>query len=166
MIGHPFLVPNLGPSAYLLAARSASLASAPHRVIDGHTIGMGGGLVSYTLLVSGLTLSVLAVSLSVAGLRLESAATLPMVLTTAAMVETGLRHPPAYATTLLIALGLLSASADTVSILLAVALLVVSTNSSWPLICAVLPLATGNSYSDASATRGMRVRTVRSVRRS
>jgi CBS-domain-containing membrane protein len=122
--GHPFLVPSLGPSAYLLAARPARPASAPHRVVGGHAIGTGVGLVSYSLLAPGLTLSALPVPLSIAGLRLGSAAVLSMVLTMAAMVGTGLRHPPACATTLLVALGLLSAPTDAVIMLLAVGLLV------------------------------------------
>jgi CBS-domain-containing membrane protein len=122
--GHPFLVPSLGPSAYLLADRPTSPTSAPHRVVGGHAIGTGVGLVSYSLLAPGLTLSALAVPLSAAGLRLGSAAVLSMVLTTAIMTGSGLRHPPACATTLLVALGLLSAPADAVSVLLAVGLLV------------------------------------------
>jgi CBS-domain-containing membrane protein len=122
--GHPFLFPSLGPSAYLLAARPTSPASAPHRVIGGHAIGTIVGLGSYTLLASGLTLSALTVPLSIAGLRLGSAAVLSMVLTMAAMVETGLRHPPACATTLLVSLGLLSTLTDAMIMLLAVGLLV------------------------------------------
>lgn len=122
--GHPFLFPSLGPSAYLLATRPTAPESTPRRVIGGHAIGLVAGLCSYSLVAPELTLSALSTSLSVPGLRLGAAAVLAMVLTTAVMIATGLRHAPACATTLLVALGLLSTLADGVIIMLAVCLLV------------------------------------------
>lgn len=129
--GHPFLVPSLGPTAYLLAIRPASPTSAPHRVVGGHAIGSVVGLVSYSLLAPGLTLSALAVPLSVAGLRLGGVAVLSMMLTTAAMVGTELHHPPACATTLLVSLGLLSAPTDVMIVIPAVGVLVCTQRLIW-----------------------------------
>ena len=122
--GYPVLFPSLGPSAHLLATRPASPESAPRRVIGGHAIGVVAGLCVHALIAPDLGLSALSTPVTAAGLRLGVAAVLSMVLTTAAMAATGVRHTPACATTLLVALGILSTPTDGVVIMVAVCLLV------------------------------------------
>jgi CBS-domain-containing membrane protein len=122
--GYPVLFPSLGPSAHLLATRPASPESAPRRVVGGHAIGVIVGLGVHVLIAPNLGLSAFSVPLTAAGLRLGVAAVLSMVLTTAAMAATGVRHPPACATTLLVALGILAKPIDGVIIMVAVCLLV------------------------------------------
>lgn len=122
--GYPVLFPSLGPSAHLLATRPASSESAPHRVVGGHAIGVVVGFCLHALIAPEFGLSALSTPFTAAGLRLGVAAVLSMVLTTAAMAATGVRHTPACATTLLVALGILSTPTDGVIIMVAVCLLV------------------------------------------
>lgn len=127
--GYPVLFPSLGPSAHLLATHPDSSESAPRRVIGGHAIGVVIGLGVHTLITPDVGLSALSTPVTAAGLCLGVAAVLSMVLTTAAMAVTGLRHPPACATTLLVGLGILSQPTDGIVIMVAVCLLVCTHHS-------------------------------------
>lgn len=117
----PFIFPSLGPTAYMLALRQASMPA--RRVIGGHAVGVVCGLLAYGLCAPGVALGDPFAVLAADGLRLAASGTLAVVLTTVGMLLTQTRHAPACATTLIVALGLLSTWWDGVVIVVAVALL-------------------------------------------
>jgi hypothetical protein len=122
--GSPFLFPSLGPSAYVLATVRDGERVAPQRVVGGHAIGVGAGLVAHHTLASGLVVTGDLAALSPAATLLAASAVVSVGLTTAGMLATDLVHPPACATTLIVALGLLPTIRDGGIILLAVGCLV------------------------------------------
>ncbi|WP_458188340.1 HPP family protein [Haladaptatus sp. NG-WS-4] len=122
--GLPFLFPSLGPSAFLLASKVSERVSQPRRVIGGHVIGVVVGLVLYHFVAPGLSLTNPAPPFSMAALRLSLSGILSVGLTTAGMVVTDLRHPPACATTLIVSLGLLPKPTEGVVVIVAITLLV------------------------------------------
>ncbi|WP_071391322.1 HPP family protein [Haloprofundus marisrubri] len=123
--GRAFLFPSLGPSAYVLATGIGDEDSAPKRVVGGHVIGVVAGMLTYHLVADGLVATQPFAPFSVTGVRLAVSATVAVGLTTAAMLATNLRHPPACATTLIVGLGLLTSVPEAVIIVVAVVLLVV-----------------------------------------
>jgi CBS-domain-containing membrane protein len=122
--GSPFLFPSLGPSAYVLVTTPDAEAAAPRRVVGGHAIGVVAGLLSYHLFARGLIVTSLPPAGSLDLGRLAVSGVLAVVLTTAGMVATDLRHAPACATTLIVGLGLLSTPFEGVVVVVAVILLV------------------------------------------
>ncbi|QCJ46931.1 HPP family protein [Haloprofundus sp. MHR1] len=123
--GRAFLFPSLGPSAYVLATGIGDEDSAPTRVVGGHFIGVVAGMLTYHLLADGLVATQPLDPFSMAGVRLMASATVAVGLTTAAMLATDLRHPPACATTLIVGLGLLTSVEEAVIIMVAIVLLMV-----------------------------------------
>ncbi|AUV80253.1 HPP family protein [Salinigranum rubrum] len=121
--GRPFVFPSLGPSGYALATRSADDIS-PRRVVGGHVIGLGAGLLTYHVLASGLLITVTAPTFSPSQLRLVASGVAAVVLTTAGMLRTDLVHPPACATTLIVGLGLLSSAVEAGVVVASVVVLV------------------------------------------
>jgi len=106
--GQPFIFPSLGPTAFVLAFDRRSERTAGHRVIGGHLIGGLAGLLAWTAVAAGVSITATPPPFSVAGFRLAASATISIVLTSWAMIATDTIHPPACATTLIVSLGLLS----------------------------------------------------------
>lgn len=105
--GMPFVFPSLGPSAYALATAPDRPTNHPKRLVGGHLIGTVAGLLSYHMLAEGLVMTGPFASASIPGLRLAASSVTAVVLTTAGMLVSDLRHSPACATTLIVAVGLL-----------------------------------------------------------
>ncbi|OVE83654.1 HPP family protein [Natronolimnobius baerhuensis] len=124
--GLPLLFPSLGPSAFVLALFQDSDATAPRRVIGGHTIGVVAGLAAYLLFATGISMTGTTDPGSLEGLRLAASGVLATTLTAGGMLATDTRHPPACATTLIVSLGLLSTLLEGAIIILAVVVLVVT----------------------------------------
>jgi hypothetical protein len=122
--GQPFLFPSLGPSAYALAVSPSAATSQHERIVGGHLFGVVGGMLAYHTLAPGLSVVHVPPAMSPAGLRLVASGLVAVGLTTAAMLLTDLRHPPACATTLIVGLGLLTTPVEAGIVVLAVALLV------------------------------------------
>lgn len=112
LTGQAFLFPSLGPTEFLLSTRPTAGASRPRRVLGGHVLGALAGLATYHALAAGLVITTAHAPLSTASVFLALSGTLSVVLTTAAMVATGLRHAPACATTLIVSLELLSSPTE------------------------------------------------------
>jgi CBS-domain-containing membrane protein len=117
----PFVIPSLGPTAYLLFATPLAATASPRNSICGHLIGAAAGYLS--LLVFGLTDAPAVFTADVEWTRVGAAA-LSLGLTTGLMIVLRVPHPPAAATTLLIALGVLREPWELVVVMLAVVLLV------------------------------------------
>lgn len=121
--GRPFVFPSLGPSGYVLATTSSD-AVTPRRVVGGHLLGLGAGLLTYHTLASGFVITTTAPAFSLAQLRLVASGVVAVALTTGTMLRTDLVHPPACATTLIVALGLLPSLVEAGIVVASVLLLV------------------------------------------
>lgn len=106
--GQPFIFPSLGPTAFVLAFERKRDRNQNYRVIGSHLIGGVAGLIAWTALAAGVSLTPTPAPFSVEGFRLAASATSSIVLTSWAMIATDTIHPPACATTLIVSLGLLS----------------------------------------------------------
>jgi hypothetical protein len=80
--GQPFVFPSLGPSAFVLAVERRSESTRPARVVGGHLIGGVAGLLTYTALGAGTTLTTLPAALSAPGTHLVGSGICSVVLTT------------------------------------------------------------------------------------
>jgi hypothetical protein len=123
--GQPFVFPSLGPSAFILASDRRGERTRTYRVVGSHVIGGVVGLLAYTLLAAGVTLTPPPEALSSDGLRLAASGVLSIVLTSWGMIATDTNHAPACATTLIVSLGLLSTPAQVAIIVASVIVLVV-----------------------------------------
>ncbi len=106
--GQPFIFPSLGPSAFILAFERRGERTRTYRVVGSHLIGGLAGLLTYSLLAGGVSLTTSPPPLSAAGLGLALSGMLSIVLTSWGMIATDTVHAPACATTLIVSLGLLS----------------------------------------------------------
>ncbi|MFB6123515.1 MAG: HPP family protein [Haloferacaceae archaeon] len=122
--GQPFVFPSLGPTAFVLAFDRRSRRTEADRIVGSHLIGGVAGLVAWSVLAPGSTLTAPPPSFSAEGLRLVASATLSIVLTGWGMVATDSIHPPACATTLIVSLGLLSTPVQVAIIVASVSILV------------------------------------------
>ncbi|MCU4925737.1 HPP family protein [Halobacteria archaeon AArc-dxtr1] len=122
--GQPFIFPSLGPSAFVLAFERRGERTQTYRIVGSHLIGGVAGLLAYSLLASGVTITTTPAAFSPEGLRLAAGATLSIVLTSWAMIATDTVHPPACATTLIVSLGLLSTPLQVAIIVASVVVLV------------------------------------------
>lgn len=125
LTGFPFIFPSLGPSAYVLATRPAAPTCRPHRVIGGHVIGVGAGLIAFWVFDPGIAVNAELTPASSAALAVAASGVIATVLTAGGMLATDLVHAPACATTLIVSLGLLSTPTRAAGIVAAVVLLVV-----------------------------------------
>ncbi|WP_396611957.1 HPP family protein [Haloferax sp. S1W] len=123
--GQAFVFPSLGPSAFVLAFASESERPRSTRVVGGHVIGAVAGLLAYSLLGAGTTLTAAPPAFSLTGLGLVASGFLSVVATSWGMVATDTVHAPACATTLIVSLGLLSTPTEVGIIVTSVVLLVV-----------------------------------------
>jgi len=122
--GQPFVFPSLGPSAFLLAfERQADRGRLSH-VVASHVIGGVAGLLAYTLLGAGATLTATPPPGSTAGLHLVASGVCSIVLTSWGMIATDTNHAPACATTLIVSLGLLPTPTQVAIIVVSVVVLV------------------------------------------
>jgi hypothetical protein len=124
MSGQPFIFPSLGPSAFILAFDRRSERTRTYRIVGSHLIGGIVGLLAWSLLASGISITATPPAFSADGLRLAASATLSIVLTSWAMIATDTIHAPACATTLIVSLGLLSAPLQVAIIAVSVFILV------------------------------------------
>jgi hypothetical protein len=122
--GQPFIFPSLGPSAFVLAFDRRGQRTDTYRVVGSHAIGGAVGLLAYTLLAAGVSLTSTPPALSAEGLRLAASGVLSVVLTSWGMMATDTNHAPACATTLIVSLGLLSTPLQVVIIVVSVVVLV------------------------------------------
>jgi CBS-domain-containing membrane protein len=120
--GQPFVVPSLGPTAFLLFYTPMQPAASPRNTICGHAIGAAAGYLSLVLF--GLTEAPPALATEVTSARVGAAA-LSLGLTSGVMVWARVPHPPAGATTLIVSLGILREPEQLVVLMVAVVLLVV-----------------------------------------
>jgi hypothetical protein len=84
--GQPFVFPSLGPSAFLLAFERRADRGRLFRIVAGHGIGGVAGLLAYTLLGAGVTLTATP-PMSAAGLHLVASGVCSIVLTIVAFVS-------------------------------------------------------------------------------
>jgi len=122
--GQPFIFPSLGPSAFILAFGRRSERTQTYRVVGSHFIGGVVGLLAWSLLAGGVSITATPAAFSMAGLRLAVSATASIVVTSWAMIATDAIHAPACATTLIVSLGLLSTPTQVAIIVVSVVLLV------------------------------------------
>ena len=122
--GEPFIFPSLGPSAFILAFERRGERTTTHRVVGSHLIGGIAGLLAYSALATGVTLTTTPPPVSVDGVRLGVSGVLSVVLTAWGMLATDTVHAPACATTLIVSLGLLSTPLQLTIIVVSVVVLV------------------------------------------
>jgi HPP family len=103
LVGLPWLVPSLGPSAVLLAVTPAHPTARPWNTIVGHAGGMVSGFAAVAVLGAATAPTVLG-DHQLVPVRV-AAAVLAIGLTVGAGFLLRASHPPAAATTLLVALG-------------------------------------------------------------
>jgi len=123
--GQPFVFPSLGPSAFLLAFERRGERSHLFQIVASHAIGGVAGLLAYTVLGAGVTLTATPTPGSTAGLHLVASGVCSIVLTSWGMIATDVNHAPACATTLIVSLGLLSTPVQVGIIAASVVVLVV-----------------------------------------
>jgi len=104
----PFIFPSLGPTAFVLAFDRRSQRTRTYRIVGSHLIGGIAGLLAWSVVAAGVSITAVPPPLSVEGFRLTASATVSIVLTSWTMIATDTIHPPACATTLIVSLGLLS----------------------------------------------------------
>ena len=122
--GEPFVFPSLGPSAFILAFERRGEQTRTYRIIGSHLIGAIAGLLAYSVLAAGVSLTTTPPPVSIDGLRLTLSGVLSIILTVWGMIATGTIHPPACATTLIVSLGLLSTPLQVAIIAVSVVILV------------------------------------------
>lgn len=122
--GQPFIFPSLGPSAFIIAFERRSERTRTYRIVGSHLIGGIAGLIVWSLLASGISITTTPPAFSVEGLRLVTSATLSIMATSWAMIATDTVHAPACATTLIVSLGLLSTPIQVAIIVVSVIVLV------------------------------------------
>lgn len=106
--GQPFIFPSLGPTAFVLAFDRHSDRAHLLQIVLAHLIGGVAGLLAWTVVGPGVSITATPAPASAEGLQLTVSATVSIILTTWGMIATGKVHPPACATTLIVSLGLLS----------------------------------------------------------
>ncbi|WP_281193849.1 HPP family protein [Halorubrum sp. F4] len=122
--GQPFVFPSLGPSAFLLAFDRRGGRERAARIVGAHLIGGVAGLLAWSVLAAGVSLTATPPAFSPEGFRLAASATVSLVATSWAMIATDAVHAPACATTLIVSLGLLSTPTEVGIVVVSVVVLV------------------------------------------
>ena len=122
--GQPFIFPSLGPSAFILAFERRGERTRTYRIVGSHLIGGLVGLLAWSVLASGISITASPPAFSFEGFQLAASATTSIVLTSWAMIATDTIHAPACATTLIVSLGLLSTPLQVAIIVTSVLILV------------------------------------------
>ena len=121
LAGQPWLVPSLGPSAYLVAADAAHPSARVYNVVVGHAVGLAAGLGGVAVLGAWADPVLLSTGQLTLGRML--AAALALAVTVLGCLLLRANHPPAGATTLLVALGSIATKAEFLSVAIGVVLL-------------------------------------------
>jgi hypothetical protein len=116
--GQPWLIPSLGPTAYLQAENPAHPTTRFYNTVVGHFVGLLAGFASVALLNAWDAPAVLT-SKELVLVRVF-AAVIAMVLTIGVAPLLHASHPPAAATTLLVALGSLQTLNDAINVMIGV----------------------------------------------
>ncbi|WP_132056907.1 HPP family protein [Halorussus amylolyticus] len=124
LTGQPFIFPSLGPSAFILAFDRRGERTSTYRIVGSHFIGAVAGLLAYTLIADGVSLTSTPAGLSSDGLRLAASGVVSIAVTSWGMIATDTNHAPACATTLIVSLGLLSTPRQAATIVVSVVILV------------------------------------------
>ena len=101
--GQPWLLPSLGPTAYLVAEEPRKPSSRFYNTVVGHLVGLGSGVLA--VIVLGATAAPAVLSTGDLTPSRVGAAVLAAVVTMAVLPLIRASHPPAAATMLLVALG-------------------------------------------------------------
>lgn len=101
--GRPWLLPSLGPTAFLQAEKPAQPSSRFYNTVVGHLVGLAAGVAAVLLLGADAAPGVLAAK-ELVPVRV-GAAVVAAVLTMLGLALLKAPHPPAAATMLLVALG-------------------------------------------------------------
>ncbi|MFL5681435.1 MAG: HPP family protein [Chloroflexota bacterium] len=115
LVGRPWLLPSLGPTAALVAEQPAQPQSRLWNMIVGHAGGIAAGFVG-VLLAGAMNAPVVLVDKVLAPERVV-ASVIAMILTVAIGMLTRASHPPAAATTLLVALGAIKTPVDVANLM-------------------------------------------------
>jgi hypothetical protein len=121
--GRPWLVPSLGPTAYLQAAMPAHPSARLWNTIAGHAVGLAAGFAAVALL-NAWQAPVPLVDHELVGVRVAAAA-IAIGLTILLAEPIQASHPPAAATALLVALGSIATGNDALNLMIGAALLAV-----------------------------------------
>jgi hypothetical protein len=116
--GQPWLLPSLGPTAYLVAGMPALPESRTYNIVVGHLIGILAGFAA-VYLVGAYDDPVVLQAKMLTGGRV-AASVLAIVLLMLTSVPLRASHPPAAATILLITLGSLKTAQDAASLVVGV----------------------------------------------
>ncbi|MEY2562852.1 MAG: hypothetical protein QOH88_1045 [Verrucomicrobiota bacterium] len=123
LAGMPWLIPSLGPTAYLQVENPAHPSSRFYNTIVGHLVGLASGLIALALFQAWNSPSVLIDHQLV--LCRVGAATLALLLTLLLTLLLKASHPPAGATTLLVALGAIRTKSDLINALVGIIIIAV-----------------------------------------
>jgi hypothetical protein len=124
LAGQPWLLPSLGPTAYLLAQLPAQPSARAYNVLAGHLLGLAAGMIAVWATGAAAAPVVLETG-TISGTRV-AAGVLAVALTLLATIALAASHPPAAATTLLVALGSLRTPQDAVNIAIGAAIMAVT----------------------------------------
>jgi hypothetical protein len=120
LAGKPWLIPSLGPTAYLQAETPAHPSSRFYNTVIGHLVGLCMGFVAVAIFSASQMPSVFLDHELVLPRVWASALALMLTLLTALLLKAS--HPPAAATTLLVALGALKTFQDAINVIVGVLL--------------------------------------------
>jgi hypothetical protein len=118
LAGQPWLIPSLGPTAYLQAENPGQPTSRFYNTVVGHLVGLVAGFAAVAMLDAWNAPAVLTDKQLV--LVRVFAAVIAMVLTIGLGPVLRASHPPAAATTLLVALGSLKTLNDAINVMIGV----------------------------------------------
>jgi hypothetical protein len=123
LAGMPWLIPSLGPTAYLQVENPAHPSSRFYNTIVGHLVGLASGLIALALFNAWSSPSVLVDHQLV--LSRVGAAALALLLTLLLTLLLKASHPPAGATTLLVALGAIRTKTDLINALVGIIIIAI-----------------------------------------
>jgi hypothetical protein len=117
----PWLVPSLGPTAYIVAENPGHPTARLYNTIVGHLVGLGAGFLAVFLLNAWQDPAVLTDHKLVAARALAAFIAIALTIGIAPVLRAS--HPPAAATTLLVALGALKTWQDALMVMIGVVLI-------------------------------------------
>jgi hypothetical protein len=120
----PWLLPSLGPTAYLVAENPGHPTSRLYNTIVGHLVGLGAGFLAVALLNVWQDPAVLTDHKLVASRALAAFIAVALTIGLAPVLRAS--HPPAAATTLLVALGALKTWEASVSLMVGVVIIAIA----------------------------------------
>jgi hypothetical protein len=121
LAGQPWLLPSLGPTAYLIAEMPEHPSSRVYNIVLGHLIGLAAGFIGVALFSAWHEPSVLTGHILTASRLGAAAVAIIVTLFMGNMLKAS--HPPAAATTLLVALGSLATMADAINVFIGAVLM-------------------------------------------